>query len=31
MALGSSTGRVNQKRRTHDAIVRAAVELISAG
>ncbi|MBP2328248.1 AcrR family transcriptional regulator [Kibdelosporangium banguiense] len=31
MALGSSTGRVNQKRRTHDAIVRAAVELICAG
>jgi AcrR family transcriptional regulator len=31
MALGSSTGRVNQKRRTHDAIVRAALELITTG
>jgi AcrR family transcriptional regulator len=27
----SSTGRVNQKRRTHAAIVRAAAELIRTG
>lgn len=31
MALRNETGRTNQKRRTHDAIVRAAVELISTG
>lgn len=31
MALRNETGRVNQKRRTHDAIVRAAAELIRTG
>ena len=31
MALRNETGRVNQKRRTHDAIVRAAAELIGTG
>ena len=31
MALRDETGRVNQKRRTHDAIVRAAAELIGTG
>ena len=31
MALRNETGRINQKRRTHDAIVRAAAELIGTG
>ncbi len=31
MAWRDETGRVNQKRRTHDAIVRAAAELIGTG
>lgn len=31
MALQTETGRVNQKRRTHDAILRAAAELIRTG
>ena len=31
MPLRDETGRVNQKRRTHDAIVRAAAELIGTG
>ncbi|TKA09711.1 TetR/AcrR family transcriptional regulator [Actinacidiphila oryziradicis] len=31
MTSSTTTGRANQKRRTHDAIVRAATELIRAG
>ncbi len=31
MTLQNATGRVNQKRRTHDAILRAAAELIRTG
>ncbi len=31
MMLQNATGRVNQKRRTHDAILRAAAELIRTG
>ena len=31
IALSTTTGRANQKRRTHDAIVRATTELMRAG